>query len=354
MNNECLFICNPSIDSQIIELCCETNIKDIFVVILHEDNITPRFLSHNISTQQKNTLSKKNIRILFNTDSFETFNQKFNNILSYDIVYKTFGSNVKLFKWPTSLLTTLYTSVMAVEQTTSIDGFEFVYSCLNFHSSMHRVYLLDKLWEANLWNYGLNTGVDFDKNVHGDKEWYGELDNFDKEIIYNQSAHNARISDRYLYTKSFLEIVTESTINRQRFSEKTWKPILRQRPFLIVGAPNINHILHDKFGFMLYDEIIDYSFDRLQLYEDRVSGIIENINKIKDYNLSDIYKMIEPKIKYNFDLLNKIFMDDKFVDDKFLSELHQFDYIHQNFIWSPSFFTEQLIQKYFGLTKMVG
>ena len=62
----------------------------------------------------------------------------------------------------------------------------------------------------------------------------------------------------------------------------------------------------NKYGFELYDEIFDYEFDSKDNINDRISGIIENLNNLKEKNYYDLHKKIEPKLEYNKNLALKI------------------------------------------------
>ena len=62
------------------------------------------------------------------------------------------------------------------------------------------------------------------------------------------------------YYQSNCDLVLESTIESLFITEKTWKPIVFQKPFLVWGGQGIHAKLKD-LGFELYDELFDYSFD---------------------------------------------------------------------------------------------
>ena len=62
------------------------------------------------------------------------------------------------------------------------------------------------------------------------------------------------------YYQSNCDLVLESTIETLFITEKTWKPIVFKKPFLVWGGQGLHAKLKD-LGFELYDELFDYSFD---------------------------------------------------------------------------------------------
>jgi hypothetical protein len=62
------------------------------------------------------------------------------------------------------------------------------------------------------------------------------------------------------------------------------------------------------YGFELYDEIFDYSFDNDPNYKNRIKGIIDNVENLKNENFTEVYKKIEDKVEHNVRQSKKIFL----------------------------------------------
>lgn len=93
------------------------------------------------------------------------------------------------------------------------------------------------------------------------------------------------LGDVDVWKNSLLCIVTETTFgteNSQDFfiSEKTWKPVIGNRPFFIYGQPQLRTYLKEQ-GFDVFEDIIDYNklsdhateLDYAQLAVDTISKL---------------------------------------------------------------------------------
>ena len=80
------------------------------------------------------------------------------------------------------------------------------------------------------------------------------------------------------------------------------KPIIGLKPFLVLSCANYHKNLVDDYGLVLYDELFDYSFDNIPDVNDRIQGIIDNLNRIVNMDLSSIqelHKLLLPKMLHN-------------------------------------------------------
>jgi hypothetical protein len=68
------------------------------------------------------------------------------------------------------------------------------------------------------------------------------------------------LGDIATWQDSYLNIVTETTFNNDNFfiSEKTWKPVIGQRPFFVYGQPRLREYLRAQ-GFDTFEDLIDYT-----------------------------------------------------------------------------------------------
>ena len=68
-----------------------------------------------------------------------------------------------------------------------------------------------------------------------------------------------------------------------------------------------------KLGFLLYDEIFDYSFDTMNL-SDRIESIENQVNNILNYDLNkceELLSIVEDKMLYNVKILFDLFEHNK-------------------------------------------
>jgi hypothetical protein len=87
-------------------------------------------------------------------------------------------------------------------------------------------------------------------------------------------------------------------------SEKTFKPIACQQPFIILGSKNILKNLKE-MGYKTFHPYIDESYDELPTWE-RMQAITKELvrlNAMSDQERLEWFKNLEPIIKHNFDTL---------------------------------------------------
>lgn len=120
--------------------------------------------------------------------------------------------------------------------------------------------------------------------------------------------------DSILHQSSFLHVVTETVFDypHNSFGEKTWKPIVNLRPFIIVGPP---HSLRDlqSLGFKTFSNWWDESYDQILDPLSRMRSIIDVLKKICGHRLEDllkIYDEMEPILKFNYDHYYGPFIDE--------------------------------------------
>ena len=111
------------------------------------------------------------------------------------------------------------------------------------------------------------------------------------------------------WLQSHIELIHETyCVNSGVFSEKTAKVIGLQKPFLTIGCQNwYKHF--KSFGFKLYDELFDYTFDSMPSYKDRWENIMqqcENILETSHDELSDKIEKIQPKLDHNKEVMKSI------------------------------------------------
>lgn len=207
-------------------------------------------------------------------------------------------SKIKLHFWPTYLLNytynkfDLYHGIHINDLKKNLD-FKKLFVCYNNKPHSHRCNLIDNLYHRGLFNHGeisWNLLNDFNYEF---KFWKEEIIKTDDFV--GQSFH---MSNHIFDNSSFIFLVSESCDNIPFITEKTFKPILIEQPFICLGG-KLQNINLKKLGFELYDEIFNYDFDYLEDINQRIDGVISNLIKIKNEDYTKLYKRIEDKIKYN-------------------------------------------------------
>lgn len=230
----------------------------------------------------------------------------------YDIKYNNLGIKIEnVIFWKTHWFnySKLALKHIDTEDQNIINIYPFI--SLNNRSHIHRCALIDELAKRNLiekgvvsWIAHLNENPNypykhFDRNkrIYLDDNFKTELDSF---LIPKQ------------FYESFLHIITEATTTVPIISEKVVKAILLKKPFLTLAGPNWNNTLRE-LGFKLYNEIFDYSYDTYLDLETRTSKLVDNIECVLNTNLGELYKILQPKIEFNFNRLNEIVSDENYI-----------------------------------------
>lgn len=228
--------------------------------------------------------------------------------------YTSFGIDMKnVIFWKTHWLNYSMRNLIHIdiEKQNQNNTNKYPFISLNNRSHIHRCALIDELSERNLIDKGVVSWVahlnenpnypfrHFDRNR---RIYLG--DNFEKEF------------DSFLIPKqfheSFLHVITEATLTVPLISEKVVKPILFKKPFLTLGIHNWNDTLRE-LGFQLYDEIFDYEYDKFEDLNQRTRMLVDNIDRIIDKDLDQLYKILEPKIEYNYQRCLEIIKDKNYI-----------------------------------------
>jgi hypothetical protein len=109
--------------------------------------------------------------------------------------------------------------------------------------------------------------------------------------------------------ESYFNIVFETFYSNNLcfFTEKTFKPMVAKKPFIICGTLYQNQYLKS-LGFEIFPEIFDYSFENLDQNDlQYFEGFIAEIKRVSEQSLSifDQPSVLE-KIKHNKDLITQL------------------------------------------------
>jgi hypothetical protein len=106
-----------------------------------------------------------------------------------------------------------------------------------------------------------------------------------------------------LWQSSLWHLVNETVFYEPKLhlTEKTFKPIVAQRPFILVAAPgNLKYLR--SYGFKTFGNWIDESYDDLQDPDQRLNAIADEISRFARMHVDDlrnIHKDMLPVLEYN-------------------------------------------------------
>jgi len=181
----------------------------------------------------------------------------------------------------------------------------------------HKYDLLDKLYTDK---YFIYSNYPYSKVNETDYKWDPEtplveyegpngFSNLDivklTEIESDHRGFQELIPLEYYQTNC--DLVLEATIDTLFITEKTWKPIVFKKPFLVYGGKGI-HTKLKELGFELYEELFDYSFDNSDSRLDDLCETIQPYTYMQPSMLAtSIDSTIKNKIEYNYKHYCEIF-----------------------------------------------
>lgn len=206
-----------------------------------------------------------------------------------------------------------------------------LFTCYNNNAKYERALMIEELAKRHLLQHGIvtlqhpeqtNFDVDFKWTYHDGSKLVDEPD----FILNSCKAYEAsNIPNNFM--RGFIDIVTESHtgVNEFFMTEKTTKSIGCLKPFLAVCSPNYHKFLVDEFGFELYDEIFDYSFDSVYDPNMRVKLIVDNIDCLvqqgyDNSKFTEIHNLLLPKMLRN----RERFIEYSLNKDKMITESFRF------------------------------
>lgn len=224
-------------------------------------------------------------------------------------------NSIELIHWPTYWVNWTMMCSSHLDFNVPYTSFDYPFICLNNKNHLHRCMLIDQLSKNNLLDTGIVTWHRFPNRQPSDHIY--KFKYYDDSIRLIGDDFITKL-DSFLipeeYHKSFLHVIGEATLKVTCISEKTWLPILYKKPWIILADPGFHQKLVD-LGFELYDEILDYSFDSDTDLERRASAIADNIKRISEQNVDELYAIIKPKAQRNYDNYIRILTSPDYVPE---------------------------------------
>jgi hypothetical protein len=121
--------------------------------------------------------------------------------------------------------------------------------------------------------------------------------------VKNDVFSNLKYTTKSHYADTLFNIISETSFETDstNLTEKSFKAFANSHPFLIIGDVGSNELVRS-FGFELYDDLIDYSFDSITERDKRLNEAlkqIRNVYSIGKDGIIDWYKNNVDKIEYN-------------------------------------------------------
>lgn len=257
---------------------------------------------------------KDNVRTEFDIihefgDFLETEGVQFHLILSAfdDEIFNRFREkpvkNFNLHFWKTWCLHEMVKFMMQdgydITNKNIETDFDKLFVCFINKGKYHRRVLIDLICENELFDNSIvtwhsQTTTFVDSKIYDFKCWQ------ETELLFDDyyTDYPRPFLESSLKTKCLINLVTETHREGLFLSEKTWKPIITGHPFISLGAKNQNNAMKE-LGFELYDELFDYTFDDANTIEERANGLIKNLVKLKDEELTNLYNLVKEKVQFN-------------------------------------------------------
>lgn len=239
------------------------------------------------------------------------------------------------YDMPNSIIKTVVTDAFELIQQTKISKPKantkftkrFIYP--NHRWRLHRPALVALLASKNLLDYGYvslrqaDDGLSWETCYTDIINKYPELQNFDitsiPELYIDDTEFDVgypeELSKSY-YEQSCFSIVSETNFyspSSRFFSEKTYKNIEYEMPFIFVGRPHSLSLLRDK-GYKTFSPYINEDYDTVEDDDQRllmIANEIERLCNLPEYDLLEIVEQVRPICEYNRQvLINKKYPDD--------------------------------------------
>jgi hypothetical protein len=199
---------------------------------------------------------------------------------------------------------------------------KYLFLSYNRKPREHRINLIKTLIDSNLSDRGYIT---FEKNIFPEidiktgpteSDYYKNIfsmqpDNYitGEDTRYSRPEDLISVGNLKIWSDSYLIISSESEVHDPyHITEKTWKPIMGLRPFVLNSNPSVAYVLK-KLGFFTPAEL----FNDNTLDECNIKGIVSLIEKLYNLSSSELYSLWNkqlPMLEHNRNRFIKMANDD--------------------------------------------
>jgi len=173
----------------------------------------------------------------------------------------------------------------------------------------------------------VNNQVNYQNHVFSNSAFKIECYDLEKKLPKN--IHNSDASADYNnrdYQNSLIEVVLETLFDdtRHHLTEKALRPIACGQPFILASTPGSLQYLRS-YGFRTFDGYIDETYDTIQDPAERLSAIVQEMQRIDQLSLASKQQLIagaQAIAEHN----QRLFFSNKFfnlVIDEFKQNLDQ-------------------------------
>jgi hypothetical protein len=196
---------------------------------------------------------------------------------------------------------------------------KYTYLCYNRKPKPHRIRLVDQIFENQLETFGVITlgadDVDYDitegmeslrvLTIDDDPQDYTKNGKYNLHSNFGGVPYDLLSLGRLdIWQQHFLNIVSETEFrewDNTFVTEKTWKPIIGLRPFLINGQPKVYSWLRDR-GFRTFTHYFDRADIENQIgngVQDSLIEVIKFLSTMSNNKLLEMYADMLPALIHN-------------------------------------------------------
>ena len=203
-------------------------------------------------------------------------------------------------------------------------NFNKLYIHLNGKPRIHRKMVMDLLVKHNMFDLGYNSwnsngdfGDIISSEQYESKYWKEEIINLD-DYVSQKKNFTDEFSDVILNPNALFNLVGETSMDVPYVTEKIYRCFFIKQPFIAYGSKGINKEVV-KYGFKLFDNIIDYSFDDIDDPIERFDGMLVELKKLKDLDYTELYNQMEDILNYNKNKCFELMENDEFIPNELIT-----------------------------------
>jgi len=169
--------------------------------------------------------------------------------------------------------------------------YTFLY--LNNRVREHRVALVNEMASNQLLDGALWSHISSGKKLPSDYDLGREITH-DTLVDWKQWEAGLMVDKQHFDTYFSLQAESAVKLKYSFLTEKTWKPILGEHPFITLAGLNHYQDLK-KLGFETFDHVFGSEWQSIEPWEARMKGIVGAVTKLLKSDLHDI--MFDPETR---------------------------------------------------------
>lgn len=313
------------LSDEAIDCCRNKNLKICFITF-HEANDDEFKILEQVNKYISDfSLNEDNFYYINNNSRLE----EYKNIL-----------NTKIHTYTSIFLFELLASKLIRNKSFFEPNKEDLFSCYNRVTRAHRIYTLCFLKKYDIlkntdWTY-IDPELRINTFESGNLTGYfsfvvDELDYFKKiglnyskyeehkhEWLETDSSQHIRNRTEICYSNCYINIITETLFDSPEIhiSEKSFRPFyFMQLPIYVATYEHVKY-LKKRFGFDMFDDLIDHSYDLEKDNQKRMKMVFEEIKRLNDNKelVIDFYKKNKNRFEKNLTLFQHIYKKEETIN----------------------------------------